>query len=81
MSNIWDFDVAKLVVPSIFWDVDLLVALAKRYDSITRIVSNFTGDRLFAVSPSLIKEVFGLSKNNALLERIDLSQLQSTYEA
>ena len=71
----------KLVVPSIFWDVDLLVALAKRYDPITRIVSNFTGDRLFAVSPSLIKEVFGLSKNNTLLKKIDLSQLQSAYEA
>ena len=71
----------KLVVPSIFWDVDLLVALAKRYDPITRIVSNFTGDCLFVVSPSLIKEVFGLSKNNTLLEKIDLSQLQSAYKA
>ena len=65
----------KLVVPSIFWDVDLLVTLAKRYDPLTRIVSNFAGDCLFAISPSLIKEVFGLSKNNALLEKIDLSQL------
>ena len=73
MSNIWDFDVGKLVVPFVFWDVDLLVALTKRYDPITRIVSNFTGDRLFAVSPSLFKEVFGLNKNNTLLEKIDLS--------
>ena len=81
MSNIWDFDVGKLVVPSVFWDVDLLVTLAKRYDPLTRIVSNFAGDRLFAISSSLIRKVFGLSKNNALLERIDLSQLQSTYEA
>ena len=55
--------------------------LAKRYDPLTRVVSNFVGDHLFAVSPSLIKEIFGLSINNALLERIDLSQLQSTYEA
>ena len=51
------------------------MALAKRYDPITKIVSNFTGDRLFAVSPSLIKIFFGLSKNNTLLEKIDLSQL------
>ena len=71
----------KLVVPSVFWDVDLLVTLTKRYDPLTRIVSNFVGDHLFAVSPSVIRDVFGLSKNNALLERIDLSQLQSTYEA
>ena len=55
--------------------------LAKRYDPLTRVVSNFAGDCLFAISPSLIKEVFGLSKNNALLKRIDLSQLQSAYEA
>ena len=64
----------KLVVPSLFWDVDLLVTL-------TKVVNNFSGDHLFVVSPSLIKEVFGLSKNNALLKNIDLSQLQSTYEA
>ena len=81
MSNIWDFDVGKLVVPSFFWDLDLLVTLTKRYDPLTRIVNNFVGDHLFADCSSLIREVFGLSKNNALLERIDLSQLQSTYEA
>ena len=57
------------------------MALVKRYDPITKIVSNFTGDHLFVVSPSLIKEVFGLNKNNTLLKKIDLSQLQSAYEA
>ena len=81
LSNIWDFDVGKLVVPSIFWDVDLLVILAKRYDPLTKVVSNFFGDHLFVVSPPVIRKFFGLSTNNALLERIDLSQLQSTYEA
>ena len=55
--------------------------LAKRYDPLTRVVSNFSSDRLFAISPPMIMEIFGLSKNNALLERIDLSQSQSTYEA
>ena len=64
-----------------FWDVDLLVSLAKRYDPLTRVVSNFSDDHFFVVSPSIIRDVFCLSKNNALLERIDLSQLQSTYEA
>ena len=44
-------------------------------------MSNFDGDILFAVTPPIIREIFGLSTNNALLERIDLSQLQSTYEA
>ena len=55
--------------------------LAKRYDPLTKVVNNFAGDHLFVVSPFVIKEVFSFSKNNALLKRIDLSQLQSTYEA
>ena len=57
MSNIWDFDVGKLVVPSVFWDMDLLVVLAKRYDPLTRVVSNFAGDCLFDVSPSIIRDI------------------------
>ena len=55
--------------------MNLLVTLPKRYDPLTGIVSNFAENHLFAVSSSLIREVFGLSKNNALLELIDLSQL------
>ena len=58
-----------------FWDVDLLVSLAKRYDPLTTVFSNFASDRLFVVSPPVIREIFGLSTNNSLLERIDLSQL------
>ena len=41
----------KLVVPSVFWDMDLLVILAKRYDPLTRVVSNFAGEHFFAISP------------------------------
>ena len=40
----------KLVVPSVFLDVDLLVSLAKRYDALTRVVSNYTDERLFGVN-------------------------------
>ena len=49
------------------------MSLAKRYDPLTKVFSNSFGNHLFFVSPPVIKEVFGLSKNNALLERIDLS--------
>ena len=75
LSNMWEFDVGKLVVPTVFWDVDLMVSLANRYDPLTRVVRNFASDRLFFVTPPIIREIFDLTKNNALLEKIDLSQL------
>ena len=77
----WEFYVQKLVVPTIYLDVDFLVSLAKRYDPLTRVVSNFFGDRLFAITTPMIREVFALTSNSALLEKIDLSELQSKYEA
>ncbi len=40
----------KLVVPNMFLDVDLLVSLEKRYDPLTRVVSNYKGDRFFGVN-------------------------------
>ena len=75
LSNVWEFDVGKLVVPTIFLDVDMLVSLAKRYDPLTRVVSNFSGDKLFIVTAPMIREVFSLTTNSALLEKIDLSEL------
>ena len=52
----WEFDIGKLVVPSVFMDVDLLVSLAKRYDPLTKVVSNFTSHKLFSLSPPMIRE-------------------------
>ena len=75
LSNVWEFDVGKLVIPTIFLDVNLLVSLAKRYDPLTRVVSNFARDKLFAMTAPVIREVFSLTSNSALLERIDLSEL------
>ncbi len=40
----------KLVAPGVFLDVDLLVSLAKRYDPLTRVVINYTSDRVFGVN-------------------------------
>ena len=77
----WEFDVGKLVVPSVFMDVDLLANLEKRYDPLTRVVSNYIGDRIFSVKASIIREVFALTSNVTLLEKIDLSEFQSGYEA
>ena len=75
LSNVWEFDVGKLVVPVVFLDVDLLVSLAKRYDPLTKVVRNFAGDRLFSITPPVIREIFNLTTNIFMLEKIDLSQL------
>ena len=40
LSNVWDFDVGQLIVPGVFMDKDLLIALAKRYDPILQVVRN-----------------------------------------
>ena len=69
------------MVPSVFLDVDLLVSLAKRHDPLTRVVSNYIRDRLFAMTTPMTREVFMLNQNISLLERIDLGGFQSRYEA
>ena len=55
-------------------DVDLSVSLAKRYEPLTRVVSNYIGERLFSLNAQVVRELFMLTYNKALLERIDLSK-------
>ncbi len=43
LSNVWDFDVGRLILPSVFMDEDLLIALAKRYDPVLWVVRNVSG--------------------------------------
>ena len=62
-SNVWDFDVGKFVVPGVFVDKGLLVAMVKKYDPILRLVKNYFGERLFEVSTTIIREVFMLNKH------------------
>ena len=81
MSNVWEFDIGKLVVPGVFFDSDLLTNMAKKYDPITRIVKNHVGDNLFRVSPTLIREVFKLNPNHVIYEKIDMEELQAIYDA
>ena len=42
-ANIWNFDLGKLVVPSVFMDYDLLEAMAKNYDQAIRVVRRTDG--------------------------------------
>ena len=39
----------KLVMPSVFLDIDLLVEMEKRYNPLTRVVSNNVGKWFFVV--------------------------------
>ena len=81
MSNVWEFDIGKLTVPTIFFDSDLLVDLAKKYDPITGWVKNHAGVNLLRVCPELFSEVFNLNPNHAVHENIDMDDLQARYDA
>ena len=65
----------------VFVDIDLLMDMAKRYDPITRVLINYIGEWLFSMSTQVIREVFMLNSNIALLEKIDLGKFKSMYEA
>ena len=69
------------MVLSVYLDFDLLMSLGKNYDHLTKVVSNFAGDRLFAMTAPIIRELSTLTSNVSLLEKVDLSEFQSRYEA
>lgn len=81
LSNVWEFDIGKLIVPTVFFDSDLLVDLAKKYDPITGWIKNHAGVNLFKVCLELIRDVFNLNPNHAMHENIDLSDFQARYDA
>ena len=70
-----------MVVPTVFFDSDLLVDLAKKYDPITGWVKNHAGINLFRVRPELIRDVFNLNPNHVVHETIDMGNLQARYDA
>lgn len=74
LSNVWEFDIGKLVVPGVFFDSDLLSDMAKKYHHITRIVKNHAGDNLFRVSLALISKFFKLNPNHVIHETIDMDE-------
>ena len=47
----WNFDLGKLVVPSVFMDYDLLEAIAINYDQDIRMVRRTDGVSLIRNSP------------------------------
>lgn len=77
LSNVWQFDIGKLIVPRVFFDDDLLTMIAKRYDPVLRVVKNHAGENLFSVTLEVIREVFMLDPNHTLHEKIDLDDLHT----
>ena len=49
-GNIWNFDLGKLVVPGVFMDSDLLIAIAKNYEPTVRIVRRIDGKYLVRIN-------------------------------
>ena len=70
-----------LKIPIVFFDSDLLMVLAKKYDPITGWIKNHAGVNLFRVCPKLIREVFNLNPNHTVHETIDMDNLQARYNA
>ena len=78
-ANIWNFDLGKLVVPSVFMDYDLLEAIAKSYDQATRVVRRADAEILISISPEEIRKVFCLGPLTKYHVPIDLIDLENEY--
>jgi hypothetical protein len=78
-ANIWNFDLGKLVVPSVFMDYDLLEAVARNYDQATRVVRRIDGEILITISPEEIREVFRLGPFTEYHVPINLEDLEKEY--
>ncbi len=76
-ANIWNFDLGKLVVPSVLMGYDLLEAMAKSYDQATRVVRRVDGEILITISPEEIREVFHLGPLTRYHVPINLTDLEN----
>ena len=79
-ANVWNFDLGKLVVPSVFMDYDLLEAIAKNYDQAIRVVRRKDGKPLLSINPEEIREVFHLEPLSEYHVSINLPELESEYK-
>ena len=74
-----EFDLGKLVVPSVFMDYDLLEVVAKSYDQATRVVRRTDGEFLITISLEEIREVFCLMPLTKYHVPINLKDLEKEY--
>ena len=78
-ANIYNFDLGKLVVSSIFMDFDLLETIAKNYDQANRIIRRTDGLPLVTINPKEIRELFGLEPLIDYHVPINLQELEKEY--
>lgn len=81
LNSIWELDVGKLIVPSVFMDKDLLTLIAQNYDPIARCIRNVKGSALIEIKDDEFKSVYKLSEASNLLEPIDFESLAQVYDA
>ena len=70
MSNPWTLDLAKLIVPNVFIDVEFIRVLAQSYHPATRSMRFPDGSPLVVLTKAAIIECFDLNKQ--ALSKIDL---------
>lgn len=63
VSNIWNFNLGRLVVPNIYVNIELITTIAKNYKPNTREIVANEGDRLTKITRDVINEVFMLNPN------------------
>ena len=69
----------KSVVPNVFPDVDLLRAVAIRYDPITRVIRDNDGGVLLEINRDVIQQNFDLSEPSDDLVPINLEEMKEEY--
>ena len=70
-GNILNFDLGKLVIPRVFMDSDLLIAISQNYDPVARIVRIIDGECLMKITIEEIHEFFGKEPTTYYHEVID----------
>ena len=78
VCNPWNRNMAKLIFPEVFIDVDLLKALINSYNSITRTFHRHNGSILCTLDRTSFFEAFGLMGQMDV--PIDTADLQRKFE-
>ena len=67
------------MVPSVFMDSSLLMAIAKIYDPKVSVVIRIDGECLITISPEEIRDFFGLEPLSDYHIPIELQELEKEY--
>lgn len=78
-SSVWQYDLGKLLVPNVFMDIDLLKAIANRYDPISRVISGDEGEIMLTIKREEFQEIFDLYEPSANLVQVCLNELKAEY--